>query len=65
MVRSPVGKAVDQPGIAVKGKNDRLVFREQRVEVLVAQSMRMFCGDCNVIRSTTLMTLILSSGMCR
>src|SRR3984893_11940377 len=36
-----VGAPVDQPGIAVMGKDDRLVGREQRIEIVVGNTVRM------------------------
>ena len=41
MVRPPVGKPMDEPGVAVEGKHDRLVLGEQRIEVQVGQAMRV------------------------
>ena len=38
---SAIRQAVDQPRIAVERENDRLVFCEQRVEVVVVQPVRM------------------------
>ncbi len=44
-VGAPVSQPVNQGGIAVKGKDDVLVRRKQRVIILVAQAVRMFaCG---------------------
>ena len=40
-VRAPVGQPVDQPRVAVVGEDDRPVAREQRVEVRVAQPVRV------------------------
>ena len=42
VIRPAVGEPVNKPWIAVKGKNDRFVFREQRIEVMVTESMGMF-----------------------
>ncbi|SKS02932.1 Uncharacterised protein [Mycobacteroides abscessus subsp. abscessus] len=36
-----VGKAVDQPGIAVVGEDDRLIRGEKCVKITVGQSMWM------------------------
>ena len=65
MVGSPVGQPVDQPGIAVKGEDDRLVGGEERVEFRgrTARADARSRG-CSVIRSTTLTTRIFSSGRC-
>src|SRR6185295_8802157 len=38
---TPVGQAMDQPRIAVKREQDRLVDREDRIEFRVRQPMRM------------------------
>ena len=37
----PVGQAMDEPRIAVKGEDDRLVDGEKGVEVAVGKAMRM------------------------
>ena len=37
----PIGQAMDEPWIAVKGKDDRLVDGEERVEVTVGEAVRM------------------------
>ncbi len=42
VVRAAVGQAMDQPGVAVEREDDRLVLREETVEVLVAQAVRVF-----------------------
>ena len=44
VVRAAVGEAVNQPGIAVEVKDDRLVRRKQRIEVRIRQAMWMFCA---------------------
>jgi hypothetical protein len=62
VVGAAVGQAVDQPGIAVVGEQDRLVGGEQRVEIPLRQAVRMFFRGCRVIRSTTLMKRIFRSG---
>ena len=42
MVIGPaIRQAMDQPGIAVEGEDDRLVPGEQDIEILVAQAVRM------------------------
>jgi hypothetical protein len=53
-----VGAPVDQPGIPVMGKDDRLVGRELGIEIAVAEAVRMLPVRCMVIRSTTLTTRI-------
>ena len=42
VIGSPIRQAVNQPGIAMEVKNDGLVSREERIEVGIRQSMRMF-----------------------
>lgn len=42
VIGSTIGEPVNKPWVSVKRKDNRFVFREQRVEVLVAQSMRVF-----------------------
>ena len=55
VIGAAIGQAMDQPGIAVKGEDDRLVLREQRVEVRDRSSRAdARVGGCSVIRSTTL-----------
>ncbi len=44
MIGTPIGQAVNQPGIAVIGEDDRFVGGEERVEILSGQAMRMFLG---------------------
>ena len=41
VVGAAVGQPVDQPGVAVVGEDDRLVLGEERVEVVVAQAVRV------------------------
>ena len=41
VVSAAVGQPVNQPGIAMIGENDRLIGGKQRIEILIAQSMRM------------------------
>ena len=41
VVVAAIGEAMDQPGIAVEGEDDRLVGGEERVELRVAQAVRM------------------------
>jgi len=41
VVRTAVGEAVDQPRIAVVGEDDRAVWREQPVELMVGHAVRM------------------------
>src|SRR5262245_61864346 len=42
VVGPAIGKAVDEPWITMKRKHDRLVLGEERVEVVIAQAVRMF-----------------------
>ena len=42
MVCPPVGQTVDQPRVAVKGEDYRLISGEKRIKVLIGQPMRMF-----------------------
>jgi len=42
MVRAAVGEAVNQPGIAVKGKDDRLIRSEDALVIFIADAVRMF-----------------------
>ena len=44
MIGAPIGQAMNQPRVAVKSKNDRLVGGEQRIEILVAQSVRVLAA---------------------
>ena len=41
MIGAAIGQTVDQPGIAVEGKDDRLVPGEEDVEVLVGDAVRV------------------------
>src|SRR5262249_60248904 len=41
MTLSPVSQSVNEPRIAVEGKDDRLVGREQRIEIVIRQAGRM------------------------
>src|SRR5215469_7632168 len=41
MTLSPVGQPVNEPRIAVEGEDDRLVGREQRIEIVIRQAVRM------------------------
>src|SRR6516225_1588428 len=41
VARSPVGKPVNEPWVAVEGENDWLVSSEQRVEIVIREAMRM------------------------
>ena len=41
VVRAPVGEPVDQPRVAVVGEHDRPVGREERVELLIGEPVRM------------------------
>ena len=38
---APVSQSVNEPRIAVEGEDDRLVGREQRVEVVIGEPVRM------------------------
>ena len=62
VVGTAVGQPVDQPWIAMKGENDRLVFGEQLVEIRVAQPMGVLFPGWSFMRSTTLTTRIFRSG---
>src|SRR5208283_5936224 len=42
VVSTAVRQPVNQPGVSVESKYDRLVFSEQRIEVLIAQPVRVF-----------------------
>ena len=44
VIGAPVGEPMNQPGIAVVGEDDRLVGREERVEIAVGQPVRMLFG---------------------
>ena len=44
VISAPVGQAMDQPGVAVKSKDDRFVLGEQRVKIFVAQTVRVLVG---------------------
>ena len=65
VVGPAVRQAVDQPGVAVIGEDDRLVGGEQVVELLrrISPSGCSSRG-CRVMRSTTLTTRIFRSGRC-
>src|ERR1700722_5561771 len=41
MVGATIGELVDQPGIAVEVEDDRLVLGEERIEIAIADSVRM------------------------
>ena len=41
MIRAAIGQPMDEQRIPVIGKDDRLVGREEHVELLVAQAVRM------------------------
>ena len=41
MVGAAVSQPVDQPGVAVVGEDDRLVLGEERVEVVVRETVGM------------------------
>src|SRR2546429_8844781 len=42
VVGAAIGEPMNQPGITVIGEDDRFVGREEHVEVLVGQTVRMF-----------------------
>ncbi len=42
MIRAPIGQTMNQPRIAVVGEDDRLVGREDRVELPVGEAVGMF-----------------------
>src|SRR6476620_3606959 len=42
MARTPVGQPMDQPRIAVESEDDWLISREQRVEIVIGQAVRVF-----------------------
>ena len=62
---APVGQAVDQPRVAVEREDDRLVDREERIEVADPdRPCGCSLGGCSFIRLTTLTTRTFSSGAC-
>jgi len=42
MVGAAIGEAMDEPGIAMESEHNGLVLGEERVEVVIAQAVRMF-----------------------
>lgn len=42
VIRPPIGEAVNEPGVTVKGKDDRFVLGENGVEIVIAHAVRMF-----------------------
>src|SRR5580692_11894561 len=42
LARPPVGESVDQPRVSVEGKDHRLVWREDGLEIAVRHAVRMF-----------------------
>ena len=44
VILAAVSETVNQPGVAMEVKNDRLVGREERIKVSIRQAMRMFCA---------------------
>ena len=44
VILAAVCQAMDQPRIAVKSEDDRLIGRENGIEIPIAQSVRMFSG---------------------
>src|SRR5580704_13335184 len=42
VIAPPVGKLVDHRGIAMEGKDHRLICRQQLIEILIFQTMGMF-----------------------
>src|SRR6202167_2407270 len=47
MIVAPIGEAMNQPGIAVIGEDDRLIDCEERVEVDVREAVRMLARRLN------------------
>ena len=43
-IGAPVGQPVNQPGVAMKTEDDMLSLCEQRVIILIGQSVRMLCA---------------------
>ena len=41
VVVSAIGEFVNEPGIAVEIEDHRLIFREERIEIAIAQTMRV------------------------
>ena len=41
VIRPPIRQPMNQPRVAVEGEDDRLVLREQRIEVSIRQAVRM------------------------
>lgn len=41
VIAAAVGKPVNQPAVAVIGKDDRLIHRENGIEIAVAKAVRM------------------------
>ncbi len=41
VIGAAIGQAMNQPRISVKGENDRRAFGEKRVEIGIAQAVRM------------------------
>ena len=62
VVRAPVGQAVDEPGVAVVGEDDRPVGREERVELGVGQAVRCSVSGCRRMRSTMFTSRTRRSG---
>ena len=48
VVGPPIGQPMDEPGVAVVGEDDRLVFREEEIEVLVAEPMGMLAAGLQI-----------------
>ena len=62
LVLAGVGQAVDQPGITMEVEDDRLVGREQRIEIRSVSPCGCSVLGCSLKRSTTLMKRIFRSG---
>ena len=65
MVGAPVGEAMDQPGVGMKGEDHWLVAGEQRSNCASSRPCGCSLADCNFIRSTTLTTRTFSAGSLR
>ena len=65
VIRAAIRQPVNQPRVAVKGEHDGLVSRENGVEIAIREPVRMFICGSSVIKSTTLTTRILRSGISR
>src|SRR3954465_10375463 len=41
VVMAPIHKTMNHPGIAVEGKDDRLILRKQSIEIFIRQTVRV------------------------